>query len=52
MKGTVVSNQRINNKLTMPLRPRINCKATAPTKGGMTSGSVAAVWSKSLPRNS
>ncbi len=52
MNGIDISNQSISSKFTMPLRPRINCNATAPTKGGMTSGSVAAVCKSSLPRNS
>ena len=43
MIGTVKPNQSSSNRLTEPLRPKINCSATAPTNGGMISGSTPRV---------
>ncbi len=52
MKGSVKPNQSCSSRLTLPERPKISCMATAPTKGGMISGSTPSVWISSAPRNS
>ncbi len=52
MMGMVKPNQSFSSRLTEPLRPKISCRATAPTKGGMISGSTPSVWISSAPRNS
>ena len=52
MIGTVKPNQSFSSRLTEPLRPKMSCMATAPTKGGMISGSTPSVWINSAPRNS
>ncbi len=52
MMGTVKPNQSSSSRLTEPLRPKISCSATAPTKGGMISGSTPSVCISSAPRNS
>ena len=52
MIGTVKPNQSFSSRLTEPLRPKISCSATAPTKGGMISGSTPSVWISNAPRNS
>ena len=40
MNGIVKPACACSSRFTAPLRPRICWKATAPTKGGMTSGSL------------
>ncbi len=49
MKGTVTPKRSRRKRLTMPLRPRICWKATAPTKGGMTSGRSPRVVNSERP---
>ncbi|CFO04445.1 Uncharacterised protein [Bordetella pertussis] len=52
MKGRVMPSQSSSSRLTLPERPKISCMATAPTNGGMISGSTPRVWISSAPRNS
>ncbi|MNL33296.1 hypothetical protein D3C87_1552000 [compost metagenome] len=52
MNGIVKPNQSFSSRLTLPDRPKISCIATAPTKGGMISGSTPSVWMISAPRKS
>ena len=52
MSGTVKPSQSSSSRFTEPLRPKMSCSATAPTKGGMMSGSTPSVWISSAPRNS
>src|SRR3972149_1254198 len=40
-----------SHRFTIPLRPRICWKATAPTKGGITRGSMPSVWRTAFPGN-
>ena len=51
MKAILKPNQSSSNRLTLPLRPKNSCIATAPTKGGMISGRNPSVWINSVPRN-
>src|SRR5512141_2305489 len=51
MIGSVVSNASSRTRVSEPERPKISCIATAPTKGGMISGSTPSVWISSAPRN-
>src|SRR6185436_11009413 len=50
MNGTVIPNASLRSRLTEPERPNSSCIATAPTKGGMISGSTPSVWMRSAPR--
>ena len=34
----------------VPLRPKMSCIATAPTNGGITSGTTPSVWITAAPR--
>ena len=52
MMGTVKPSQSSSSRLTEPFLPKMSCNATAPTKGGMISGSTPSVWMASAPRNS
>lgn len=52
MMGMVKPKYSLSNRLREPLRPKISCSATAPTKGGMISGSTPSVWISKAPRNS
>ena len=52
MNGTLKPNQSSSSRLIVPLRPKMSCIATAPTKGGMTSGMKPSVWIRAAPRNS
>jgi hypothetical protein len=52
MKGMRTPNQSLSSRLTVPLRPNSSCMATAPTKGGMMSGTKPSVWMTSDPRKS
>ena len=52
MMGIVKPSQSSSSRFTEPLRPKISCSATAPTKGGMISGSTPRVWISTAPRNS
>jgi len=51
MIGSVKPNHWSSSRLTEPERPKISCMATAPTKGGMISGSTPRVWIRMAPRN-
>ena len=51
MNGIVKPKASFSSKLTEPERPNSSCIATAPTKGGMISGSTPRVWIRSAPRN-
>ena len=51
MNGMLKPNQSSSSRLTEPLRPNSSCIATAPTNGGMISGSTPSVWISSAPRN-
>ena len=50
MIGIVTPNQSSSSRLTLPERPKMSCIATAPTKGGMISGSTPSVWMRIAPR--
>ena len=50
MIGSVKPKASFSSRLTVPERPKISCKATAPTKGGMISGSTPSVWITIAPR--
>ncbi len=50
MNGIVTPNQSLSRRFTEPERPKISCIATAPTNGGMMSGSTPSVWISSAPR--
>ena len=52
MIGSDTPKWSSSSRLTEPLRPKISCIATAPTNGGMISGSTPSVWISSAPRNS
>ena len=52
MMGMVMSNQSLRSRLTRATAAKISCSATAPTKGGMISGSTPSVCINSAPRNS
>ncbi|MNU01994.1 hypothetical protein D3C72_2455630 [compost metagenome] len=52
MKGMRMPNQSFRIRLTVPLRPKSSCMATAPTNGGMISGMKPSVWMISEPRKS
>ncbi len=52
MNGIVKPNQSFSSRFTLPERPKISCMATAPTKGGMMSGSTPRVWISRAPRKS
>ena len=51
MKGTLKPSHSSSRRLTLPLRPKSSCIATAPTKGGMMSGRKPSVWTSAAPRN-
>jgi hypothetical protein len=51
MNGILKPNQSSSSRLTLPLRPKCSCIATAPTKGGMISGRNPSVWTSAAPRN-
>ena len=50
--GTLKPKASFSSRLTEPERPNRWCIATAPTKGGMISGSTPRVWMISAPRKS
>ena len=50
MNGMRKPNQSLSSRLIEPLRPKINCIATAPTNGGITSGTTPSVWISAAPR--
>ena len=50
MIGMVKPKASLSSRLTEPERPKMSCIATAPTKGGMISGSTPSVWMSSAPR--
>ena len=50
MNGIVKPKRSCSSRFTEPERPKISCIATAPTKGGMMSGSTPSVWIRSAPR--
>ncbi|MNV76477.1 hypothetical protein D3C71_1698330 [compost metagenome] len=52
MMGSVKPRCSSSSRFTVPERPKISCMATAPTKGGMISGSTPSVWISRAPRNS
>jgi hypothetical protein len=49
MKGIVKPKCSRNSRFTVPLRPKISCIATAPTKGGMISGMKPRLWTTIAP---
>ena len=51
MNGTLKPKASLSSRLTEPERPNSSCIATAPTNGGMISGSTPRVWISSAPRN-
>ena len=52
MIGSEMPRCSLSSRFSEPERPKISCMATAPTKGGMISGSTPSVWISSAPRNS
>ena len=40
----------MSRRLIVPLRPHTSCIATAPTNGGITSGTTPSVWISAAPR--
>ena len=52
MNGMLSPAWSSSSRLTAPERPKMSVIATAPTKGGMISGSTPSVWISSAPRNS
>ncbi|MNE58341.1 hypothetical protein D3C80_1533640 [compost metagenome] len=52
MMGSVKPKYWSSSRFTVPERPKISCMATAPTNGGMISGSTPSVWISRAPRNS
>jgi hypothetical protein len=52
MMGSVKPKASPSSRFRLPERPKISCSATAPTKGGMISGSTPSVWISIAPRKS
>ena len=52
MNGMLRPAWSSSSRLTEPERPKISVIATAPTNGGMISGSTPSVWISNAPRNS
>ena len=49
MNGMVKPNHSSSSRLTDPFSPSSNSIATAPTKGGMMSGTTPRVWISMAP---
>ena len=50
MNAILKPNASFSSRLTLPLRPKNSCIATAPTNGGMISGRNPSVWISTVPR--